>query len=322
MNRKDAHRFVGWLVAGFLLSAMVFPLGGCKPVIIPLVAVIQYAPSAPNAGEAVVFSGRESSDPDAEDGNGIELYEWTFGDNKRGVGETVTHTYSAAGSYGVTLNVTDATGGVASTTVTIAVSAAIVNPPTAAFSFGPTSPQAGDVVTFSASESQDPAGMAAKSIAAYTWGFGDGAGGQGVTTTHTYAHAGAYVVTLTVTDDQGANGVTQHTVIVTQAASGNPPPIADFTATPSSPYKNQVVTFSAENSSDPAELRAKSIALYSWLFGDGSVGTGKVVTHSYSASGTYTVELRVVDDDGAVTSKTASIVVQDYVIPPPPPPPG
>jgi PKD repeat protein len=323
MNRKDVHRLVGWLVAGSLLSAAVFALGGCKPVDNPPVAVIQYSPSAPNAGEAVVFDGRGSNDPEAHEGNGIELYEWTFGDNRRAVGEGVTHIYSTAGSYAVTLKVTDATGGVATVAETITVSAAIDNAPIAVFSFSPSTPKTGDVVTFSASGSQDPAHMASKSIAAYAWSFGDGGSGQGVTVSHTYTQAGAYTVALTVTDDQGANGVAQRTVAVTRPTDGNTPPVARFTVTPASPYyKNQTLTFSAESSYDPAALGTKSISLYSWQFGDGSAGAGEIVSHSYAATGTYSVELTVADDDGATQTKTATVVVQDYVIPPPPPPPG
>lgn len=46
--------------------------------------------------------------------------------------------------------------------------------------------------------------------------------------------------------------------------------------------------------------------------GDGTIGTGKVVNHSYSLAGDYTVALTVVDGDGKVTrenTRAAAIIV-------------
>lgn len=68
--------------------------------------------SGPASGlveEMLSFSGSGSSD---SDGN-IVSYAWDFGDGTTGSGITVTHSYSAIGSYTVTLTVTD-NGGLAS----------------------------------------------------------------------------------------------------------------------------------------------------------------------------------------------------------------
>ncbi|HWS57868.1 MAG TPA: PKD domain-containing protein, partial [Actinotalea sp.] len=56
--------------------------------------------------------------------------------------------------------------------------------------------------------SSDPDGV----VAGYAWSFGDGATGSGVTTSHLYSTGGDRTVTLTVTDDDGATGVTTRTV--------------------------------------------------------------------------------------------------------------
>jgi len=71
--------------------------------------------------------------------------------------------------------------------------------PTAALTAEPLSGEAPLEVSFDASASSDPDG-----IAGYRWDFGDGSGPQELpeTTTHTFAEEGDYTVTLTVTDDE------------------------------------------------------------------------------------------------------------------------
>jgi PKD repeat protein len=57
--------------------------------------------------DTVRFDGSRSYDPD----NDLPLsYAWTFGDGGTGTGATPTHAYGAAGTYAVTLKVTDAKG--------------------------------------------------------------------------------------------------------------------------------------------------------------------------------------------------------------------
>lgn len=68
-------------------------------------------------GEETNFDGSGSSDPD---GN-IVSYVWNFGDNSTGSGETAVHTYAAAGSYAVTLMVTDDFGSTSTATATAVV---------------------------------------------------------------------------------------------------------------------------------------------------------------------------------------------------------
>ena len=59
----------------------------------------------------------------------------------------------------------------------------------------------GVTVNFDGTGSNDPDGT----IVAYDWDFGDGNFGTGPTPTHTYAADGTFNVTLTVTDDAGAD---------------------------------------------------------------------------------------------------------------------
>lgn len=92
---------------------------------------------------------------------------------------------------------------------------AVNKPPSASFSLNPASGQAPLKVTFDASLSFDPDG----SIAMYVWDFGDGTAGSGQIVDHTYS-AGSYTATLTVTDNNGAQGRASHAVSVESADTG------------------------------------------------------------------------------------------------------
>ena len=86
--------------------------------------------------------------------------------------------------------------------------------PQASFTISSTTGTAPHTVSVNASDSTDPDGE----IAAYDWDFG-GTSGIGVTAQHTFDDAGDFVVTLTVTDDEGETASTSRTVTVS-APSG------------------------------------------------------------------------------------------------------
>ncbi len=72
-------------------------------------------------------------------------------------------------------------------------------------------------------------------------------------------------------------------------------PVANFTYSPFIPTELDNVTFDASASYDSDG----SIVNYTWDFGDGNIGYGKIVTHRYALDGNYTVRLTVYDNDGA-----------------------
>ncbi len=75
--------------------------------------------------------------------------------------------------------------------------------PIASFIFFPTDPIVGDLVSFNGSNSSDSDGF----LTTWFWTFGDGDVGFGPFTAHSYQTLGDYRVTLTVTDNDGANAV-------------------------------------------------------------------------------------------------------------------
>jgi nucleoid-associated protein YgaU len=70
-------------------------------------------PTSGSVGENLSFSGANSTDPDGR----IVSYAWNFGDGTTGSGVNVTHSYKAAGTYKVTLTVTDDGRGTAQATI-------------------------------------------------------------------------------------------------------------------------------------------------------------------------------------------------------------
>ncbi len=249
-------------------------------------------PYSGTAGQPVTFDGTGSSDPDGT----IASYSWDFGDGATGSGATPTHTYAAGGIYAVTLTVTD-NDGASSTCETTAD----INTPPVCDAGGPYSGTAGQPVTFDGTGSSDPDGT----IASYSWDFGDGATGSGATPTHTYAAGGTYTVTLTVTDNDGASSTCETT------ANINALPICDAGG-PYSGLVGQPVSFDGTGSSDPDG----TIVSYSWDFGDGATGSGATPTHTYAATGVFTVTLCVVDDDGAESCCTTTVSIGEQNLPP------
>jgi PKD repeat protein len=123
---------------------------------------------------------------------------------------TPSHAYRHAGTYTVSLTVTDAIGVTGSATKQITVSGR----PSAAFTIRSKHPVGGVPVPFDASTSTDTGATLVSS----SWNFGDGQTGSGATPVHTYGRVGHYTVTLTVTDSSGATSSSTHQIVIAASA--------------------------------------------------------------------------------------------------------
>jgi len=276
--------------------AFLAMLVGCALFNSPPTAMVTATPTAGPSPLTVAFNASGSTDSGT-----IVEYGWSFGDGSTGTGVSTSHTYTLVGSFTAVVTVTDNYGATDTASIGITVSAPLNSSPTAAFTATPAAGAVPLTVQFNAGASSDPDG----SIASYAWDFGDGGTATGITATHTYPTAGVYVALLTVTDDGGASDTTNQTITVT--APGNSLPVAAFTHTGTAGFLLPItVTFDGTASYDDDG----SIIAYNWNFGDGEYGAGSTVSHAYDAFGVYTVVLIVVDDDGAVGSRSETIHVK------------
>jgi chitodextrinase len=113
---RNALLSVKLLFIGLVASLLV----ACNPI-----AIISFSPSEPRVGQEVEFDGAGTLISSMPAGAKAVTYEWNFGDNKTGRGETATHTYTRTGTFRVTLTVTDSAGRSGTTTEVITVREAL-----------------------------------------------------------------------------------------------------------------------------------------------------------------------------------------------------
>jgi PKD repeat protein len=265
-----------------------------------------FSPASPVVNSTVNFDASDSTAPEGRD---IDTYQWNFGDGSTtgALSSPLTsHAYTEAGAYVVTLTVTDSADRTATSTQTVTIGGTEL---TAEFTFSPTDPRTGTLVTFDAAESVAPEG---RTITEYRWNFGDipdqrEVQATGRIATHSYAEAFTYTVTLTVIDNTGQSATTSQEV----AVDGDPPNAA-FTFTPQNPTTSSVITFNATGAT-PGD--AGTIVEYIWDYGDGTTFTTTAAIHVKSGGGTYataqsyTVKLTIVTSTGATDSETRTIVI-------------
>lgn len=168
------------------------------------------------------------------------------------------------------------------------------SPPVAAFSYSPSETKVNESITFDASSSSSPDG---KSIASYTWNFGDNntITTSTTNTTHAYSRRGFYSVTLTVMDNASSVGS-----LIKQVQMGILP-LAGFTVSPADPWPGANVLFDASESN--ASESGVTIVSYVWVFDDvfpanTITTTAAEISHKFQSAGGFTATLTVYDSDG------------------------
>jgi len=134
------------------------------------------------------------------------------------------------------------------------------------------------------------------------WDAGDGGGPQsgGDTFTHSYAEDGTYVVTVSITDDDG--GSASDTL---QVSVDNVAPVPSSLSVPAG-SEGEPLSFSVSVADPGSEDTISSL----WSFGDGTTASGATnVQHTYADDGSYTVTFTASDDDGGSNSVSATATI-------------
>jgi PKD repeat protein len=224
-------------------------------------------------GVTTTFNNRSSIDS----GFAINNYQWKFGDGTTSFMKNPTHIYSAMGNYTVTLILTSNKGCRDSLKKTLAISSF----PKADFS-------ATDVCFGTPVKFTDSSTISQGTISKYLWNFD----GKGTSTaqnpSYIFSSAGTYKVRLIVENSGGCQDSITKSVIVF--------------ALPSTSFSKKTSGYSVSFSVSDSTLSS-----YSWDFGDGKSSTVKNPVHTYGATGTYTVKLKVTNANGC--DKTVSDTV-------------
>ena len=250
---------------------------------------------------------------------GTVTYQWTVANSVQTVYtspastalSSLNYIFGAAGTYTVTLQVTDSTGKSANDFVTVNV-----DPSSTVFSVNIVATTTGGGAPLTVGFVADVSGAAGQ--VTYDWSI-MGPSGQSIFPadqgeemvsklpgfTYTFTELGNYIVSIVVTDEFG-NMVSDHLVIHVDTEQGVSVAIK---AVPQSGHAPLEVEFTAEVLSGNAPFT------YSWDLDDGAASDKSSFKHIFEKEGVYEVTLTVTDGDGDSGIATVTINVKDTKTP-------
>ncbi len=267
--------------------------------------------STPDVGDVVTFTGSAIDD----DGDDLS-FSWSFGDLYSAKGMEVTHQYTQAGSYTVTMYVTDNRIGTQARPVS-------TNELIIVFSNAPPTidvPDFADVVKDDSYDFSVTASDADDDPLTLTWDWGDGT--ETVTSidtaSHVYSALGEHTLTVFVDDGTGVDGhIVFDTGLVTVTSPDNTAPeVISLVPSKSDPYTGEVMSFTGiASDSEGDALR------FTFAFGDETYAVFEnpatnpdtevefIVTHTYESAGPLSAVLYVWDYQDNISSSAVSITV-------------
>ncbi len=259
----------------------------------PPVAVIS-APGHVNRSR-VVFSAADSYDTD----QGIQDYQWDFGDGRTGTGEETSHLYQAPGVYEITLTVDDGTG-LANSATSTRHELRINSNPVADISVpGLVAPGQSFVLDGSGSHDHDG------EITGFQWFVNDRPFETGSRSEARLDEPGEHKISLKVRDDSGFDDAYD---IATTTIRVNHPPVIKWTSDPKITEPERPTRFSAAQSHDPDNEDLQ----FTWFFEDDVVLEGETVERAFGNAGYHRFTLRADDGEGlanSVSEQTGTITV-------------
>ena len=253
-----------------------------------------WSPATAITGQAVQFTDRSSGTPTS--------WFWDFGDAATSTERNPAHVFTTAGTRTVSLTAHN-DGGTNSISKQITVAAG-GSPPTADFTWSPTSPTAGRPIQFTDRSAGSPT--------SWSWLFA----GQGTSTipnpSFTFANAGTFTVTLTVANAAGGN-TSSKLVTVGSAAAANTywVPVASHTnGANGSQWRTDLGLFNSAAVAADAEIRlyaSEGLKTQLVAVAPGAQVVLEDVVGLLGSSGSAAIEIRS-DRALRVTSRTYNLV--------------
>ncbi len=274
----------------------------------PIQSDFTFTPAGGNAPVSIRFT------PTPITNAAINRYEWDFDGNGSidvtdTVGRDQVRTYSAPGSFNVSLKITDSQGRTDTRIKTVVIGNA---PPVVTVSASPTNGQVPLTVNFSASATDS------NGIVRYEWDFdGDGTYDRTINSTSgntsfVYGTVGTFQPRVRVTDGLGAS-----TVVAVPSMEVRPAPAGAATATLSLSRATGPAPLAVTLSASAGNLLGRTVSSYDWDFdGDGSYDSSTTTastSNTYAAAGTYYPRVRINISDGSNAQDVKQLTVTSTV---------
>lgn len=215
----------------------------------------------------------------------LTSYFWNFGDNTTSTLQQPVHTYSTFGTYTVSLIVGSNKGCYDTTSHVITI-----NP-------GPTVSFTNQAICLNASVTfSDNSNVTPGNIVSWNWNLGNGNFSTLQNPSSTYTSTGNYLVSLTVTSNQGCIGYGTQTVFV------NALPVINFTATSVCLGQSNVFT-------NQSTVANGSITNYIWNFNGFNSSTATNPFYTFPNSGIFNVQLNAISSFNCISSTIQTVQV-------------
>lgn len=222
-----------------------------------------WLPGSPAEGEVVTFTDKSSNQP--------KEWQWTFGDGGSARGAVVTHAFATAGSWNVTLKVSNVSG-----EATVSRTVVVTKPRLEAdFKFTPASPKSGDKVFFTDQSRGAPE--------SWKWVIDGIDFGTDRNITRTFYEGGEHVVELQVRR-AGEQSFKSKEVLVAA------PPVASFRAG-GKLNTGVLILFTDISAGNPTQR--------TWFINGKSAGTAATISRTFKEAGPVQVRLLVENEIGS-----------------------
>jgi kumamolisin len=219
---------------------------------------------------------------------------WSFGDRTTSTLQNPSHTYKTAGSYNVSLKVTNNDG---YNIINHNGYIRVTNPPVK-----PVANFRADFTTGKAPFSVNFKDISSNNPTSWLWNFGDGETSTLKTPTHTYSKIGSYTVSLTASNSAGSSTISK-TQFVKVENLVQVKPTASFTVNPIQGPGYITAKFTDTSSNKPTK--------WLWNFGNNTTSIGQNPIVNYTKKGNYTVTLTVTNAHGSSSvTKLNCVIVQ------------